>query len=444
MNQIVNFGLKDILSEIVLPSFQNKSSFESTKSLIEGYGEGKEAELAMAIIEMSAVCDGAVKFCQACYQLEGDSPLIFTAARVLTLLTEVVDTDNQNQFPTVEKNMDTIMSLFNESKEALTHGIDGNRVQSFTQELNMKKEELEKLKKELEELETVPGQNGGRRRKKAQKNINTELTLPIKDKIVEVKESMNIIRESREEARNEETEKTAKLNEWKDKFPYNTEEEIGDYAATIVRPCTDYYVKHFIDEDGDLFRLHNAAKAATLFDPLTSKDMTIIALQEKVKALTFFEHDKHFNQEFLAKMHKEVSRYREKANEVINWDAIKPSKQYKTRLQRCMKRRKLNDDHQFDWKNDPGERACRIWEWWKTIDESELPCFKFAVRIVAICQVSSCAVERVFSQLKMINDACGIMYEDMLEVRMFCRTNGEGLVMKFKANATGNGDVIEV
>ena len=43
-----------------------------------------------------------------------------------------------------------------------------------------------------------------------------------------------------------------------------------------------------------------------------------------------------------------------------------------------------------------------------------------------LTQVSSCAIERVFSQLKLIRDVCGDnMLEDMLEIRMFERNNGD-------------------
>ena len=41
-------------------------------------------------------------------------------------------------------------------------------------------------------------------------------------------------------------------------------------------------------------------------------------------------------------------------------------------------------------------------------------------------QLSSCAVERVFSQLNLIIDTCGEnMLEDMVEIRMFERNNGD-------------------
>ena len=55
-----------------------------------------------------------------------------------------------------------------------------------------------------------------------------------------------------------------------------------------------------------------------------------------------------------------------------------------------------------DWRKDAGEKAKRIWEWWKPIvvDDSNFPFFSLALRLIALIQVSSCAVERVFSQMK--------------------------------------------
>ena len=46
--------------------------------------------------------------------------------------------------------------------------------------------------------------------------------------------------------------------------------------------------------------------------------------------------------------------------------------------------------------------------------------------MVVLTQTSSCSVERVFSRLKMVRDACGDnMYEDMLEVRMPMQCHGD-------------------
>ena len=45
--------------------------------------------------------------------------------------------------------------------------------------------------------------------------------------------------------------------------------------------------------------------------------------------------------------------------------------------------------------------------------------------LIVLIQISSCAVERVFSQMSKVLKTCGNIYEDVLEVRMFARCNGD-------------------
>ena len=56
----------------------------------------------------------------------------------------------------------------------------------------------------------------------------------------------------------------------------------------------------------------------------------------------------------------------------------------------------------------------------------DFPCFGLAIRLVILCQLSSCSVERVFSCLKLIQDVCGTnMLQDHLEMRLFLQCNGD-------------------
>ena len=56
-----------------------------------------------------------------------------------------------------------------------------------------------------------------------------------------------------------------------------------------------------------------------------------------------------------------------------------------------------------------GKGQVEFWEWWrKRVYETENPKLKFfakADRLVVLTQLSSCAIERVFSQLELIDDA---------------------------------------
>ena len=73
--------------------------------------------------------------------------------------------------------------------------------------------------------------------------------------------------------------------------------------------------------------------------------------------------------------------------------------------------------------SDPAERGRRVWEWWKTVSDI-LPTWKKALRLVVLVQPSSASAERVFSQLKLIVEQCGVsMYADMLLYRMLRRCN---------------------
>jgi hypothetical protein len=82
------------------------------------------------------------------------------------------------------------------------------------------------------------------------------------------------------------------------------------------------------------------------------------------------------------------------------------------------------------WKDDPGERARRIWLWWIPRLQTEKFRFKHfacALKKIVLNQISSASVERVFSQLNFIVRNCGTaLLEDTLEMRLMHRCN-EGL-----------------
>jgi len=100
-----------------------------------------------------------------------------------------------------------------------------------------------------------------------------------------------------------------------------------------------------------------------------------------------FEHATYFTPTFIADLKKEIPLAVEHTQIDFDWDSIDPSKQYETRSQRKIKRRKLvQEDDVLDWKDDPGERACRIWEWWRLRlrDSPKLPYFALALRPVVL------------------------------------------------------------
>ena len=54
--------------------------------------------------------------------------------------------------------------------------------------------------------------------------------------------------------------------------------------------------------------------------------------------------------------------------DTFDWESIKPCKKYEKRL-RGKKLRYPTRSYEFDWKDDSGEKARRIWEWWRVEGE---------------------------------------------------------------------------
>ena len=88
-------------------------------------------------------------------------------------------------------------------------------------------------------------------------------------------------------------------------------------------------------------------------------------------------------------------------------------------MQKRIKEKRKEPNTELDWKEDDGECACRIWEWWRP-RVKDFPCLALALRLVVLTQLSSCSVERVFSCLKLIENLCdGGILEDHLEMCLF-------------------------
>ena len=72
------------------------------------------------------------------------------------------------------------------------------------------------------------------------------------------------------------------------------------------------------------------------------------------------------------------------------------------------------------WRKDPAEKARRFWLRWREMcyPTQQFPHFATAIRLVVLVQPSSAAIERCFSQLKLIVDETGCaILSDLLRLR---------------------------
>ena len=244
-----------------------------------------------------------------------------------------------------------------------------------------------------------------------------------------------------------------------------TEEDFIRYAESIVECAFEKY-RLLFEKDADLIRSRSAFMGCKAFDILYLRlSPSVIEVERLVDKLVNFVFDE-FSDEFISGMKNEIPDLLELVNS-IQFDFEEepdPSNLYRNRvLARARRARQraiiceieriagdgndvnnqLPDDIEGElreggnidrvditaknWKDDPGERARRIYEWWRMIMNDKivkLRHFSEAARIVCLIQPSSAAAERVFSQLTFIRRVVGDnTLQDILELRAFIRCN---------------------
>ena len=126
-----------------------------------------------------------------------------------------------------------------------------------------------------------------------------------------------------------------------------------------------YYHKLFNTEGGDCYNIRQMVDAAKIFNHifLTGySDAEIInIIYPLADKLSYFGYNM-FTEEFIAQLKKEMIKVVAEADLDHNLHGISTSKTYKTRMQKRVKRKKLEHNIELDWRKDDGEYACLIWE----------------------------------------------------------------------------------
>ena len=230
-----------------------------------------------------------------------------------------------------------------------------------------------------------------------------------------------------------------------------TAEQFEAYGRAAVQPGFEYFAKLFGAADGEMWGLKMAYYAATVFDALKLCDMTVASASLRIDRLVHFNFPE-FTPVFLAELKTELPQVLAHAKKPFDWAGVPGAAEYDAALARKSKFKQTKvasaaaaaaaassssvvaapvipevsertEEEFFDWKQDPVERARRLWEWWvPRVDE--LRFWAKALRLVALVQPSSAEVERLFSQLKLIVEQIGVTgLEEGYEARTMTRVN---------------------
>ena len=126
-----------------------------------------------------------------------------------------------------------------------------------------------------------------------------------------------------------------------------------------------------------------------------------------------------FTHKFIDTLKMELLNIVEETNFDHDLDKIVLSMEYKFRMEKRVRRKRLDEDTVLDWKLNTGDYSCHIWEWLRPCI-AKIHYLGLAPRLVVLYQLLCCSIERVFSLLKLIQEIYGGgMLEDHLKMCLF-------------------------
>ena len=219
------------------------------------------------------------------------------------------------------------------------------------------------------------------------------------------------------------------LDKFKDGKLISKEDFIA-HGRKVVKPGFDHYQSLFTDPGGDYYDLRQIYRLARIFNPRIANGLDVNTIEEAIDELHRFKMPE-FTAAFRENMKKEIAAYKAELNATALrngtdndfWSSVPGAKEYDESL--AAKNSKSPALPDKTWLDDPIEKARRLWEWWRA-NHNKFTYFSKAARLVPVVlvQTSSCAVERVFSQVKYILETVGdLVLEESLEARLMERIN---------------------
>jgi len=209
-----------------------------------------------------------------------------------------------------------------------------------------------------------------------------------------------------------------------------TQNDFFNHGVATVRPIFIDYKRLFLSETGDFYMLCQAYYAARVFNPLAVATMTAPEISMAIKDLRHFNFDEfRVGNGIIEDMINQIPAYLAQVKNTGQsfWNGVEGSAKYDKEIaKKAMKDPEKYEGGDYTWRNDPIEKARRVWEWWKAnCTNSSIHYFVLlAVHLVVLVQVSSASVEHIFSQVKLICDNIGVScLEESIICRMYERCN---------------------
>jgi hypothetical protein len=195
-------------------------------------------------------------------------------------------------------------------------------------------------------------------------------------------------------------------------------DELMSAAKAGVAPAWAYYHERYLAPGADMGHVRKAVKAASVFSFDVLAAATVASATPLIDSLSIFGFPE-LTDRVLAGIQGELADVLAAARGAYEWADLPGAGKYD-------KAASGGGGDTNKWRNDPAEKARRFWLRWREMcfPTQQFPHFATAIRLVVLVQPSSAAIERCFSQLKLIVDETGcFILSDLLKLRMFMRCN---------------------
>jgi hypothetical protein len=190
-------------------------------------------------------------------------------------------------------------------------------------------------------------------------------------------------------------------------------------VRTQSMDCFFYLQCLFIVQNGDYCIITSAYTTAEVLNPIAAVSMLVLEITNAMKNL-----GGHFGFDEFCEGHgiiddmiPEINAYKAVATFANDefWNNLDGSSEYDEKLATRIGNGTIGDD--VTWKDDPIESTRHVWEFWR-VHRKNVKIFHNAkaAHLIALVQISSASVERIFSQMTLIWDSCG---DSMLEETLF-------------------------
>ena len=433
VTQLDRIGVDRFHIECIKPCVAQEFS-KATSKLLDAFLSDPYT-MAIVLVEFGAITDAGVIFCTLTFFAESDQPLIFVAESLFRPLIELVSHAN----PSSKIKWDRLDACIDRALEFVEKAMQKffDRIEQASLDLGTKKAALKNFQSEYKKL--VPSYNfanddpdandSSKKRPRSAATKNNARRQLQDANVTELYESIQDAKQAVVDAKATLQKAQNTFETWK-KGKHLTKDALYRHGKARLDSSIKYIISNMLEPSGDYFHPLRAAQAASVFNPLEMKGKSQQELAALLDHLPNFGYPE-FSPGFIEALKADIPFLKGlyDATSDDSWSNINGAMEYDAgTIPASDGRGKGRPRTKDSWREDPVETARRIWEFWrvkmisgvKTIPNA----LEEALCLVALAQLSSTSVERVFSQLKhIVETVCVSGLEDMYELRVFARTN---------------------